>query len=150
MRRIFYKVPMKKKWIGIGSGLLFSLFILGSCHLFHSGSSEPIKIKVYAETLHGLNHDMGETLRIIRTGHEEDIHILHDQLHLMKEILHLVKRGNEEDPYFRQLHDLNHDMRENWHKVKKGEDKEQSLQALEDQLHDMKELLHTVTGQIVH
>ena len=142
---------MKKKWIGlgIGSGLLFSLFFLGSCNFFHSESSDPIKIKVYAETLRGLNHDMREILRIIQTGSEEDddIQILHDQLHLMKEILHLVKRGNEEDSHFRQLHDLNHDMRENWHQLKNGDDKAQYLQALENQLHEMKEFLHTIRGE---
>lgn len=142
---------MQKKWIGLGIGsvALLSLIILGSCTFFHRGVSGTVEIKVYAATLHGLNHDMRETLRKIQEGHEENdhIHILHDQLHLMKDILHLVKKGNEEDPQFRKLHDLNHDMREEWHKVKNGEDKAQNLQALEDQLHEMKQLMHTISGE---
>jgi hypothetical protein len=142
------EVPMQKKWIGLGIicfAVILSLVIWGSLTFLQSEASAATEIKVYVGTLHGLNHDMRQTLHKIQEGHEVDRHtqILHDQLHLMKEVLHLVEKGNEDDSGFRKLHDLNHDMRNNWHNLKKGKDKEQNIQALHDQLHEMKEFLHT-------
>jgi hypothetical protein len=142
------EVPMQKKWIEVGImafGVILSLAIWGSCTSPKSHASAATEIKVYAGTLHGLNHDMRQTLNKIQEGHEVDSHtqILHDQLHLMKEMLHQVQEGNEENPHFRKLHDLNHGMRNSWHNLKKGENKEKNIQDLHNQLHEMKEFLHT-------
>jgi hypothetical protein len=138
----------QKKWIGLGimgSGIILSLVIWGCFTFFQSHASAPLEIKVYAGTLHGLNHDMRATLHKIREGHRVDDHILilHGQLHMMKDVLHQVQEGNEENSDFRKLHDLNHDMRNSWHNLKKGENREQNIQDLHNQLHEMKEFLHT-------
>jgi hypothetical protein len=145
------EASMHKKWIclGMGSGFLLALLILGFFAFLNSEVAAAVAIKAYVETFHGLNHDMRETLHKIREGHNvnANIEILHDQIHLTKDTLHLVKKGNEQDPHFKKLHDLHHDMREAWHNVKKERNREQNLQALHDQLHEMRETLHAIKGE---
>lgn len=132
-RRIFVSVSLVAL-IVLSATAAWGLFGLG-----RHGSGT---IASFAETLHGLNHDMKQSLKAIQAGEAHAVEPLHDQLHLMRDIFHLVGREHRDEPAFQGLHDLNHEMRETWHQVKRGRDREQNLAKLENQLEAMRQALH--------
>lgn len=128
--------------VSLSLAALLLLSATAAWGLFGLGRHGSGTIASFAATLHGLNHDMRQTLKAIRPGEDHAVALLHDQLHLTREIFHLVGQEHRDEPVFQKLHDLNHEMRETWHHVKKGKDREQNLAKLQDQLEAMRAVLH--------